>query len=139
MHLFSKTPANSVSLFEMKQGFRKWKDSSPVVSHEQTSWHRQAFTEWKEMEMRLREEETIKEKLVQEIETARSKGHHILTAFLACIKLLAKRNLAFQGSSDRVDDVKGQGNFLAHVKLIAEFDPNLKVHLKKTRLVVEEV
>jgi len=67
--LFSKTPVNSVSLFEMKQGFRKWKDSSPFVSHEQTSWHRLAFAECKEMEMHLREGETIKEKLVQEIET----------------------------------------------------------------------
>ena len=41
------------------------------------------------------------------------------------------RNLAFQGSSDRVDDYTAQGNFLSLVKLIAEFDPILKVHLKK--------
>jgi len=67
--LFSKTPANSESLFKMKQGFKKWKDSSPVVSHEQTSWHRQAFAEWNVVEMHLREGEKIKEKLVQEIET----------------------------------------------------------------------
>jgi len=61
------TPANNVSLLGMKQGSRKWKDSSPVVSHEQTSWHRQVFAQWKEMEMPLCEGETIKEKLVQEM------------------------------------------------------------------------
>ena len=130
--LFSNTPANSESLFKMKQGFKKWKDSSPVVSHEQTSWHRQAFAEWKEMEMHLRGEETIKEKLVQEIETEWSKGRHILTALLACIKFLAKRNLAFHGSSDKVDDDKGEGNFLALVKHIAEFEPIPKIYLKKS-------
>jgi len=52
------------------------------------------------MEMRLSEGETNKQKLVQEIETERSKGRHILTALLTCIKFLAKRNLVFQGSSD---------------------------------------
>jgi len=36
--------------------------------------------------MRLREGETIKEMLVQEIEIERSKGRHILTALLACIE-----------------------------------------------------
>ena len=82
--------------------------------------------------MRLSEGETNKQKLVQEIETERSKGRHILTALLTCIKFLAKRNLVFQGSSDWVDDHKGQGNFLGCVKLIAEFDPILKVHLKKS-------
>jgi len=83
------------------------------------------------MEMRLCEGDTVKEKLVQETENKRSNGRHILTALLACIKFLAKRNLAFQGSSDRVDDYTAQGNFLSLVKLIAEFDPILKVHLKK--------
>jgi len=90
-----------------KQALKKWKDSSTVVSHEQTSWHLQAFPEWKGIEMRLREGETIKEKLVQEVEIERSKGRHILTALLACIKFLTKRNLAFQGSSDRGDEDKG--------------------------------
>jgi len=45
---------------------------------------------------------------------------------------LAKRNLAFHGSSDNADDDKGQGNFLALVKLIAEFEPILKVYVKKS-------
>jgi len=31
-----------------------------------------------------------------------------------------------------VDDVKGEGNFLALVKLIAEFEPIPKVYLKKS-------
>jgi len=55
------------------------------------------------MEMRLCEGDTVKEKLVQETENKRSNGRHILTALLACIKFVAKRNLAFQGSSDRVE------------------------------------
>ena len=31
-----------------------------------------------------------------------------------------------------MDDDEGKDNFLAFVKLIAEFDPMLKVHLKKS-------
>lgn len=143
--LFSHTPQNSKSKFELPEGYNgggKWKDSSQIAIHEGTTWHRKAFLAWKETEERLRKEKGIDEELARQLSTERDKGKHILTRILSCVRFLASRNLAFQGSNDSVGgskvdtdhgDRKREGNFMALVRFVAEFDPVLKDHLEKSK------
>ena len=138
--LFSHTPHNSMSKFESPEGFNgggKWKDTSPIVVHENTTWHRKAFIAWKEAEARLREQKGIDDEFAQQLNTKRDKGKQILMRILSCIKFLVSRNLAFQGSNDSIATdtdytaMTREGNFMALIRFIAEFDPILKDHLEK--------
>jgi len=49
---------------------------------------------------------------------------------LSIIQFLAQHNLAFRGSSEKVNQ-RDNGNFLALVELIGKFDPVLQEHLRR--------
>lgn len=139
--LFSHTPQNAISKFELPEGFNgggKWKDSTPIAVHESTTWHRKAFLAWKEAEEHLREEKGIDKEFVRHVNAEREKGRQILLQIIPCIRFLASRNLAFQGNTDYIGavetaDRKREGNFMALIRFIADFVPVLKEHLNKHR------
>ena len=52
--LFPSSPLNSRSSFELEAGFNSWKKMDKLKNHEENSYHRQSFVEWKEMERRMK-------------------------------------------------------------------------------------
>ena len=47
---------------------------------------------------------------------------------------LAKKNWAFRGHREALDEAANAGNFLELVKLIAKYDPVMREHLASVRL-----
>lgn len=136
--LFPNTPQNAISKFQLAEGYNgggKWKDSTQVAVHETTTWHRKSFLAWKEAEERLSQEKAIDKALIRQLNSERDRGKQILMRILSCIRFLASQNLAFRGSDDSITTTnsKSQGNFMALVRFIAEFDPVLKEHLDKNK------
>ncbi|KAL7384364.1 hypothetical protein ABVT39_000756 [Epinephelus coioides] len=56
----------------------------------------------------------------------------VLTRLIAIVNHLAERNLAFRGHSDRLFE-PGNGNFLGQVQLMAQFDPIMREHLRRSQ------
>lgn len=56
----------------------------------------------------------------------------VLTRLIAILSHLAERNLAFRGHSDKLFET-GNGNFLGQVELMAQFDPIMREHLRRSQ------
>ena len=113
----------------MKNGFNKWWKLNPKISQlELSPTHIQSFTQWKELEIRLRHAGNIGKLEQQNIDKENKKWKEILTRILDIIRFLAKQKLAFRGHRESVhhEDInspKNKGNFLELVDLLAKYDP----------------
>ena len=129
--LFTSSPSNSRASFELKKGFNKWRKPEKLKSHENNPSHRRVFTTWKEAERRLVKGTGIDAIVQAQIRSEKQRWRDILQRILTCIKFLVSQNLALRGHEENLNprNDKNVGNFLALIKLIAQFDPLLAKHV----------
>ena len=129
--LFPSSPLNCRSSFELEGGFTSWKKVEKLKNHEENSYHRQSFVEWKEMERRMKMH-GVDDVLCSQIEAEKDRWREVLKRVLEVIKLLSTQNLALRGHVETLD-VANPGNFLAVLKLLSKYDPVMANHFAFVR------
>ena len=102
--------------------------------HEENSYHRQSFVEWKEMKRRMKMHGMtgVDDLLSSQIEAEKDRWREVLKRVLEVIKLLSTQNLAFRGHVETLD-AANPGNFLAVLKLLSTYDPVMANHFTYVR------
>ncbi|XP_042387979.1 uncharacterized protein LOC121980078 [Zingiber officinale] len=97
-------------------------------AHEASKEHMECMTDWLELERRLQKNQTIDPRAQVQLNKEKEHWKHVLHRIIAIVQRLAKNNLAFRGSCEKLY-VENNGLFLQMVEMIAKFDPIMNEHL----------
>lgn len=112
-------------------GYNDWKHLHEALkSHETSSNHLRACTEWMELARRLDCARTIDSEHQKTIQAETQRWKAVLERLLSIITFLGEQCLAFRGSSDVLFE-KNNGNFLKLVELLAKFDNVMAEHVRR--------
>nr|XP_055051180.1 zinc finger MYM-type protein 1-like [Misgurnus anguillicaudatus] len=113
------------------EGVSDWSNiTSILTSHESSSDHSKNMIKWRELDVRLKQGQTIDKTQMALMDAERKRWREVLTCLICIIQSLAERNLALRGSSDKLHH-HDNGNFLKEVELIAKFYPVMENHLNR--------
>lgn len=112
-------------------GFRTWRNlAHHLKEHEYSKGHCDNMRNWHELQRRLQTNTTIDQRQqdLMRIEIEHWKG--VIRRVIAIICHLAERNQALRGTTSELYDPHN-GNFLAQVELMAQFDSVMTEHIRK--------
>jgi len=108
-----------------QEGFSDWKNINRIEDHETSPDHRKYFVQWKTLEARLKNSQSIDKSLQNAIFLEKERWRHILRVILNSILFCAKNNLGLRGSTSEIG-VQGSGVFLDIVELLSKYDKTLE-------------
>ncbi|KAI3525917.1 hypothetical protein L1887_05050 [Cichorium endivia] len=113
------------------KGYGDWHHvTNRLKDHEKSLDHLTNRNKWFEMRKRLKMNETIDKIQYEQFKKEKDYWKHVLLRIIAVVKFLAKHNLAFRGSKEKLYK-KGNGNFLGIIEMLEEFDPVIKEHVRR--------
>ncbi|EOA18961.1 hypothetical protein CARUB_v10007596mg [Capsella rubella] len=74
------------------------------------------YSDWRNLEVRLKKKQTIDKHMQAKINKEKKHWRDVLLRIIALVKGLAKKNIAFRGSSDKIHE-DNNGNFLGMVEI----------------------
>ncbi|EOA18190.1 hypothetical protein CARUB_v10006669mg [Capsella rubella] len=112
-------------------GYSDWRNVSRMLrEHEKGPNHMRCMIRWMELEVRLKKKQTIDKHMQVKINKEKKHWRDVLLRIIALVKGLAKKNIAFRGSSDKIDE-DNNGNFLGMVEVFGDFDPIMQEHIRR--------
>ncbi|CAN0915983.1 Zinc finger MYM-type protein 5 [Linum grandiflorum] len=113
------------------KGFCDWSHIGiRLKEHETSLEHVRNMTSWYDLRLRLKTNQTIDKVAQREIEKEKDHWRKVLLRIVSIVKFLAKHNLAFRGSNQKLYQ-SSNGNFLGLVEMLAEFDPITQEHVHR--------
>lgn len=113
------------------EGSQDWTHMSFILkSHETSTSHFLAEKKWMETQLRLETKNAIDQHFQDSLIKQRKHWRDVLERLMQITQLLAERNLAFRGSSDRLF-TPNNGNFLAIVQFLGKYDVVMSEHLRQ--------
>lgn len=126
--LFSKE-SNVIQLASID--VQDWKNILERLKNHETSYgHVVCMSKWTELELRLQKKKTIDEHVHDELNKEKSHWKDVLLRIFSLVKTLAKQNLVFRGSNEKIGE-DGNENFLSFIEMIAYWDPVMREHLRR--------
>ncbi|KAK2657934.1 hypothetical protein Ddye_010986 [Dipteronia dyeriana] len=113
------------------EGLNDWKHVSERLSeHENNIEHITNMSTWIDLQIRLKKNETIDKSVQEQITKEKNRWRDVLIRIIAVVKYLAKHNLAFRGTNERIYE-NNNGNFLGLIEMLTEFDPVMQEHIRR--------
>ncbi|XP_042396901.1 zinc finger MYM-type protein 1-like [Zingiber officinale] len=126
--LFKRAPQPSQLANE---GYCDWGHlSSRLKEHETSIEHINYYVSWSELRIRLMKGTTIDHAIQDQIKKAKEHWRKVLHRLISLVKFLAKQNIAFRGSNEKLYD-DNNGNFMVVVEMIAEWDSVMREHIER--------
>ncbi|KAL6130498.1 hypothetical protein ACLB2K_068877 [Fragaria x ananassa] len=101
-----------------------------LKTHERSPEHVNNMFIWVDLRSRLESNQVIDKVLQHQISKETKHWRKVLRRLFAIVKYLPKQSLAFRGNNERIYE-ESNGNFMALVEMIDEWDSTLKEHIRR--------
>jgi len=116
-----------------KTGFRTFGNQSTAINeHEQSNHHYKAVILWKNFIKQFESNQLIDNRIRKVHEQETSFWRDVLQSMIDAVLFLAKNNLAFRGSSEKIG-MPNCGNFLSLIELLSRYHPPLALHIERLK------
>jgi hypothetical protein len=110
----------------VSKGFDNWKKYEKLIQHENSIYHRSAFTKWL---LRSNVNYSINKYILEQLSMETKYWNDVLIRIISVITFLTSRGLSLRGDNE-VFGIINNGNFLSILEFISKFDPFLKSHIE---------
>lgn len=115
-------------------GVQDWQHLSIILTrHEKSNFHNENINRWLDLSKRISKKTTVNEAELRLLDAERQHWRSVIEILISLIKYLGRQCLAFQGHSNKLFDLNN-GNFLKGVEMIAEFNPDMREHLRRIQV-----